>query len=153
MLLKLQVYQKQNAYTPPTVGADWVPSLKPYILDSRTIIATAHKFASPQTNDLVYQLRQKRKEKVILAGMLANVCVESHMRDLIENGFQTAKQMSICKADFFTLGLFIKPSGVQFHKIFGYLFNLPAYFLQNEIPHKLLVHVKPALGDKACIQV
>ncbi len=90
MLLKLRVYQKQNAYTPPTVGADWVPSLKPYILDSRTIIATAHKVASPQTNDLVYQLRQQRKEKVILAGTLSNVCVESHMRDLIENGFQTA---------------------------------------------------------------
>ena len=35
MLLKLQVYQKQNAYTSPTVGADWVPSLKPYILDNR----------------------------------------------------------------------------------------------------------------------
>jgi Amidases related to nicotinamidase len=90
MLLKLQVYQKQDDYTPPSAGAEWVPELAPYILDSRTIIATAHKIASPQTNDLVYQLRQQRKEKVILAGVLSNVCVESHMRDLIENGFQTA---------------------------------------------------------------
>ncbi|MGG0174838.1 isochorismatase family cysteine hydrolase [Gottfriedia acidiceleris] len=90
MLLKLGVYQKQSAYTPPTIGADWVPSLAPYILDNRTIIATAHKIASPQTNDLVYQLRQQRKENVILAGVLSNICVESHMRDLIENGFQTA---------------------------------------------------------------
>lgn len=88
MLLKLRVFQKQNDYT--SVGADWVPSLKPYILANQTVIATAHKIASPQTNDLVYQLRQQRKEKVILAGVLSNICVESHMRDLIENGFQTA---------------------------------------------------------------
>jgi nicotinamidase-related amidase len=88
MLLKLRVYQKQNDYT--SVGADWVPSLKPYILANQTVIATAHKIASPQSNDLVYQLRQNRKEKVILAGVLSNICVESHMRDLIENGFQTA---------------------------------------------------------------
>jgi nicotinamidase-related amidase len=88
MLLKLRVYQKQNDYT--SVGADWVPSLKPYILANQTVIATAHKIASPQSNDLVYQLRQHRKEKVILAGVLSNICVESHMRDLIENGFQTA---------------------------------------------------------------
>ncbi|SDW09739.1 isochorismatase family cysteine hydrolase [Paenibacillus sp. CF384] len=88
MLLKLRVYQKQNDYT--SVGADWVPSLKPYILSNRTIITTAHKVASPQNNDLVYQLRQQRKEKIILAGVLSNICVESHMRDLIENGFQTA---------------------------------------------------------------
>jgi len=87
MLLKLRVFQKQNDYT--SVGADWVPSLKPYILANQTVIATAHKIASPQTNDLVYQLRQHRKEKVILAGVLSNICVESHMRDLIENGFQT----------------------------------------------------------------
>ncbi|GGE35020.1 isochorismatase [Pullulanibacillus camelliae] len=90
MLLKLGVYQKKDAYTPPTPGGDWVPSLAPYILHNRTIIATDHKVASPQTNDLVYQLRQQKKENVILAGVLSNVCVESHMRDLIENGFQTA---------------------------------------------------------------
>ncbi|UOQ44868.1 cysteine hydrolase [Halobacillus salinarum] len=90
MLLHLRVYQKQNAYTPPSPGGDWVPALKPFILDRRTVVATAHKVASPQTNDLVYQLRQHRKENVILAGVLSNVCVESHMRDLIENGFQTA---------------------------------------------------------------
>ncbi|BFT73885.1 MULTISPECIES: isochorismatase family cysteine hydrolase [Paenibacillus] len=88
MLLKLGVFQKQHDYT--SVGADWVPSLKPYILSSRTVITTAHKVASPQSNDLVYQLRQHRKEKIILAGILSNICVESHMRDLIENGFQTA---------------------------------------------------------------
>lgn len=90
MLLKLKVFQKQNAYTPPTAGADWVPSLAPYILNPKTVIATAHKIASPQSNDLLYQLRQHRKEQVILAGVLSNICVESHMRDIVENGFKTA---------------------------------------------------------------
>ncbi|TJY42429.1 cysteine hydrolase [Cohnella pontilimi] len=90
MLLSLRMYQVANAYTPPSPGADFVPSFKPYIFDRRTIVATPHKVASPQTNDLVYQLRQHRKEKTILAGVLSNICVESHMRHLIENGFETA---------------------------------------------------------------
>jgi nicotinamidase-related amidase len=29
-------------------------------------------------------------EKVILAGMSANLCVESHMRELLEQGFEVA---------------------------------------------------------------
>ncbi|MFD0825972.1 isochorismatase family protein [Neobacillus sp. M.A.Huq-85] len=90
MLLGLKMYEKANAYTPPSVGADFVHSLKPYIFHRRTIVSTPHKVASPQTNDLVYQLRQHRKEKTIIAGVLSNICVESHMRDLIENGFETA---------------------------------------------------------------
>lgn len=90
MLLGLRMYQVANAYTPPSVGADFVQSFKPYIFDNRTIVSTPHKVASPETNDLVYQLRQHRKEKTILAGVLSNICVESHMRHLIENGFETA---------------------------------------------------------------
>jgi len=42
----------------------------------------------PQTNDLVLQLRKRRIGKVILGGMLANMCVESHLRDLLEQGFE-----------------------------------------------------------------
>jgi len=44
----------------------------------------------PQTNDLVLQLRKRRVNKVILAGMLANLCVESHPRELLEQGFEVA---------------------------------------------------------------
>ena len=44
----------------------------------------------PQTNDLVLQLRKRRISKVILGGMLANICVESHLRDLLEQGFEVA---------------------------------------------------------------
>jgi nicotinamidase-related amidase len=41
----------------------------------------------PETNDLVLQLR---KRKIILGGMLANMCVESHLRELLEQGFEVA---------------------------------------------------------------
>jgi len=37
---------------------------------------------------LVLQLRKHRIQKVILGGMLANVCVESHLRELLEQGFE-----------------------------------------------------------------
>jgi nucleoside-diphosphate-sugar epimerase len=44
----------------------------------------------PQSNDLVLQLRKRALSKVILCGMLANMCVESHLRDLLEEGFEVA---------------------------------------------------------------
>ncbi len=36
------------------------------------------------------QLRKRNIGKVILAGMAANLCVESHMRELLERGFEVA---------------------------------------------------------------
>jgi nicotinamidase-related amidase len=53
-------------------------------------VVNPHKVWGPQTNDLVLQLRKRRINKVILAGMLANLCVESHLRELIEQGFEVA---------------------------------------------------------------
>jgi nicotinamidase-related amidase len=49
-----------------------------------------HKVWGPQTNDLVLQLRKRGVSRVVLAGMLANMCVESHLRELIEQGFEVA---------------------------------------------------------------
>ena len=69
-------------------GADWLDEFKPYIQDGRTVVVSPHKVWSPQTNDLVLQLRKRAISKIILCGMLANMCVESHLRDLIENGFE-----------------------------------------------------------------
>ncbi len=71
-------------------GADWLDELKPYIEDGHTIVASPHKVWSPQSNDLILQLRKRRVSTVILCGMLANMCVESHLRDLLENGFEVA---------------------------------------------------------------
>ena len=71
-------------------GADWLELYKPYIDDGKTIVVSPHKVWGPQTNDLVLQLRKRRINKVILAGMLANLCVESHLRELLEQGFEVA---------------------------------------------------------------
>ncbi len=71
-------------------GADWMPQYKPYIEDGETIVCSPHKVYGPEQNDLVLQLRKVGIDKVILAGMSANLCVESHMRELLETGFEVA---------------------------------------------------------------
>ena len=69
-------------------GADWLARYKPYIEDGKTVITSPHKVYGPETNDLVLQLRKRGIDKVILAGMSANICVESHLRELLEQGFE-----------------------------------------------------------------
>jgi hypothetical protein len=69
-------------------GADFLEIYKPYILDGETIIASPHKVYGPETNDLALQLRKKGVSQIILAGMAANLCVESHLRELLEQGFE-----------------------------------------------------------------
>ena len=71
-------------------GADWMPQFKNAINDENTVICGAHKVFGPENNDLVLQLRKLKVEKVILAGMSANLCVESHMRELVECGFEVS---------------------------------------------------------------
>jgi nicotinamidase-related amidase len=71
-------------------GADWLERYRPFIEDGKTIVASTHKISSPQSNDLVFQLRKRRVGKIVLAGMLANICIESHLRDLLEKGFEVA---------------------------------------------------------------
>jgi biuret amidohydrolase len=71
-------------------GADFMPEYKPYILDGKTIVTSPHKVYGPEQNDLVLQLRKNRVDQVILAGMSANLCVESHLRVLLEQGFEVA---------------------------------------------------------------
>ena len=71
-------------------GADFMPQYKSHIMDGRTVIASPHKVYGPQVNDLVLQLRKRHIDQVILAGMSANLCVESHLRDLLEQGFEVA---------------------------------------------------------------
>lgn len=71
-------------------GADWLEQYKPYIQDGKTVVTSPHKVYGPETNDLVLQLRKQGIDKVILAGMSANLCTESHMRELMEQGFEVA---------------------------------------------------------------
>ncbi len=39
---------------------------------------------------MLLQLRKRNIGKVILAGMSANLCVESHLREMLEMGFEVA---------------------------------------------------------------
>jgi nicotinamidase-related amidase len=68
-----------------TWGHEIHPDLKP---DSNTIVMNPHKGLSNfWSGDAAIQLRQYGIEIIIMYGMSANMCVESHARDAIENGF------------------------------------------------------------------
>ena len=71
-------------------GADWHPDLAKFIDDGETIVTNPHKVYGPESNDLAIQLRKRGVSKVILAGMSANLCVEAHLRQLIEDGFEVS---------------------------------------------------------------
>jgi nicotinamidase-related amidase len=49
-------------------GADWLDLYKPYIEDGKTVVSSPHKVYGPENNDLT----------------------ESHMRELVEQGFEVA---------------------------------------------------------------
>lgn len=69
-------------------GADYFERYKPYINDGKTIKVAPHKMYGPESNDLLYQLRSRGINTVIIGGLVANLCVDSHMRALMENGFR-----------------------------------------------------------------
>ena len=71
-------------------GADWLEQYKPYIEDGATVVTNPHKVYGPESNDLVLQLRKRGIDRVIIGGMSANLCTESHMRELVEQGFEVA---------------------------------------------------------------
>lgn len=91
LMHKIGMFDRKGALTTEGFegsGADWLARYKPHIEDGETIITSPHKVFGPETNDLVLQLRKRRIDKVILAGMSANLCTESHMRELVEQGFE-----------------------------------------------------------------
>jgi nicotinamidase-related amidase len=71
-------------------GADFMPQYKPYLFDDKTIITSPHKVYGPEQNDLVLQLRKQHIDQILLAGMSANLCVQAHMHELLEQGFDVA---------------------------------------------------------------
>lgn len=68
-------------------GADWPDRHKPNINDGKTAVTSPPKVFGPESNDLAPQLRKAGISQVILADMSANLCLGSHMRELIERGF------------------------------------------------------------------
>ena len=90
MMHDIKMFDRKGALTLDgfeNSGADWLASYKQYIEDGETVVVSPHKVYGPETNDLVLQLRKRGIDKVILAGMSANLCVEAHMRELLEQGF------------------------------------------------------------------
>ena len=71
-------------------GADFMPQYKKYIEDGKTIVTSPHKVYGPEANDLNLQLRKAGIDKVILAGMSANLCVQAHLHELLELGYEVA---------------------------------------------------------------
>lgn len=72
-------------------GADRLEQYKKYIVRQKNVIVCSpHKIFGPESNDLALQLRKHGYSKILLAGMSANLCVDAHMRELIENGFKVA---------------------------------------------------------------
>lgn len=71
-------------------GADFMPEYKQYLFDGKTVFASPHKVYGPEQNDLVLQLRKRHIDQILLAGMSANLCVQAHMHELLEQGFEIA---------------------------------------------------------------
>jgi nicotinamidase-related amidase len=93
MMHSINMFDRKGALTTEAFegsGADWLEVYKPLIADGKTIVTNPHKVYGPESNDLALQLRKRGIDKVILAGMSANLCVESHMRELLEQGFEVA---------------------------------------------------------------
>jgi nicotinamidase-related amidase len=93
MMKAIDMFAREGALTTKGFngsGADWLARYKPYIDDGHTVVANPHKVYGPESNDLALQLRKRGIDKVILAGMSANLCVESHLRELLEAGFEVA---------------------------------------------------------------
>ena len=93
MMHGISMFSRQGALTTQGFkgsGADWLEVYKQYIEDNTTVVTSPHKVYGPESNDLGLQLRKRGINKVILAGMSANLCVESHLRELLEQGFEVA---------------------------------------------------------------
>ena len=93
LMHKIGMFDRPSAYNMEgftNSGADFMEQYKQYIFDDKTIVTSPHKVYGPEANDLVLQLRKNRVDQVILAGMSANLCVESHLRELLEQGFEVA---------------------------------------------------------------
>ena len=69
-------------------GADILKRYKPILKKAEATIVSPHKVFGPDSNDLVLQLRKRGIDTVILGGLAANLCTDSHLRELVEQGFE-----------------------------------------------------------------
>lgn len=65
-------------------GARFLPELEP---TQKTILLAPRKGPSSVQSDVADQLRKRGIGKIVVAGMVANLCVESQVRDATDDGF------------------------------------------------------------------
>lgn len=65
-------------------GAQFLPELAP---TADTILLSPRKGPSSVHSDVADQLRQRGIDTIVVAGMVANLCVESQVRDATDDGF------------------------------------------------------------------
>lgn len=93
LMHKIGMFDRRGPLNPDGfegAGADWIPQYKQYIEDGKTIVTSPHKVYGNDTKELSLQPRKQGVDRVILAGMSANLCTESHMRELLVDGFEVA---------------------------------------------------------------
>ena len=90
LMHNLGMFDRETVYSDLAEGQghDYLARYKKYIMDGKTLVCSPHKIFGPEQNDLALQLRKQHVDQVILAGMSANLCVESHLRELLEMGFE-----------------------------------------------------------------
>lgn len=82
----LQQLMAERKMVRPDHGGRFHPRLAP---TERTVLLSPRKGPSPAHSDLTLQLKRRGIETIVLAGMIANLCVEAHVRDAGEAGFGT----------------------------------------------------------------
>jgi nicotinamidase-related amidase len=77
--------------SPRGLRSEFMPDLTDYIEDRDTIICSPHLvYRQLRINDVGLRLREQRIHQIILAGMIASLRIEAHLRDFIEQGFEVA---------------------------------------------------------------
>ncbi len=66
-------------------GAKFLPELEP---TKNTILLSPRKGPSSVQSDVADQLRSRGIDTILVAGMVANLCVESQVRDAVDDGFR-----------------------------------------------------------------
>lgn len=81
-----ELMDEKRMFDAEGTGSNFPPELAP---DDNTFVCSPHKGLSGfWSNDIDTQLRQRGIDTIVLAGMGANLCVESHLRDAVENGYE-----------------------------------------------------------------
>jgi len=68
----------------PGRGAEIIPELEP---TPQTVLFKSRQGPSPSPSDMFPRLRKQGIETVVIAGVVANLCVDSHVREAVDNGF------------------------------------------------------------------